>query len=59
MHSTKFFCTEYEKSKTVADKIALEAAREGIPLVAVYPGVMYGAGKITAGNVVAKVVISE
>lgn len=58
MHSAKLFCTEYEKSKAVADKIALEAANEGVPIVAVYPGVIYGPGKVTAGNVVARLVIS-
>lgn len=56
MHSTKFFCTEYEKSKVVADKIALEAAKEGVPIVAVYPGLIYGPGKLTAGNIVAQMV---
>lgn len=57
MHSAKSFCTEYEKSKAVADKIALQAAKEGVPIVAVYPGVIYGPGKVTAGNVVARLVI--
>ncbi|XP_076945265.1 uncharacterized protein LOC143616276 [Bidens hawaiensis] len=59
MHSAKFFCTEYEKSKAVADKIALEAAKEGVPIVAVYPGVIYGPGKVTAGNVVAKMIVER
>ncbi|XP_076925143.1 uncharacterized protein LOC143587861, partial [Bidens hawaiensis] len=59
MHSAKFFCTEYEKSKAVADKIALEAAKEGVPIVAVYPGVIYGPGKVTAGNVVAKMIVGR
>ncbi|KAM0008201.1 putative farnesol dehydrogenase (NAD(+)) [Helianthus debilis subsp. tardiflorus] len=49
VHSAKFFCTEYEKSKVVADKIALEAAKEGVHIVAVYPRVIYGSGKVTAG----------
>lgn len=55
-HSGKFFCTEYEKSKAVADKVALDAASEGIPIVPVYPGVIYGPGKVTSGNVVARMV---
>lgn len=57
MHSAKFFCSEYEKSKTIADNIGLEAAKEGVPIVAVCPGIIYGPGKITAGNVVARLVI--
>lgn len=59
MHSGKFFCTEYEKSKVLADKIALDAALEGVPFVPVYPGVIYGPGKVTAGNVVARLLIER
>nr|UXM19722.1 dihydroflavonol 4-reductase 1 [Hydrangea macrophylla] len=59
VHSGKFFCTEYEKSKAIADKIALEAASEGVPIVAVYPGVIYGPGKVTSGNIVAKLIIER
>lgn len=58
VHHEKFFCTEYEKSKVNADKIALQAASEGIPIVPVYPGVIYGVGKFTAGNVVARMVMT-
>ncbi|KVH98352.1 uncharacterized protein LOC112511479 [Cynara cardunculus var. scolymus] len=59
IHSAKYFYTEYEKSKAVADKIALEAAKEGVPIVAVYPGVIYGPGKVTAGNVVARLIVER
>ncbi|CDP01347.1 unnamed protein product [Coffea canephora] len=60
IHSGKYFCTEYEKSKAMADKIALEAASsEGVPIVPVYPGVIYGPGKVTAGNVVARLIIER
>ncbi|KAL4022357.1 hypothetical protein IC575_016088 [Cucumis melo] len=59
VHHEKFFCTEYEKSKVNADKIALQAASEGIPIVPVYPGVIYGVGKFTAGNVVARMLIER
>ncbi|PON79309.1 NAD(P)-binding domain containing protein [Trema orientale] len=59
VHHEKFFCTEYEKSKVVADKIALRAASEGFPIVAVYPGVIYGPGKVTAGNIVARLIIER
>ncbi|XP_060173425.1 uncharacterized protein LOC132604102 isoform X2 [Lycium barbarum] len=58
-HSGKFFCTEYEKSKAIADKVALDAASEGIPIVPVYPGVIYGPGKVTAGNVIARMIIER
>lgn len=57
VHSEKFFCTEYERSKVAADKIALQAVMsEGFPIVLVYPGVVYGPGKLTAGNIVAQLV---
>ncbi|KAI8549889.1 hypothetical protein RHMOL_Rhmol06G0060200 [Rhododendron molle] len=59
IHHGKFFCTEYEKSKAVSDKIALEAAAEGVAIVPVYPGVVYGPGKVTAGNSVARLIIER
>lgn len=58
MNPAKYFCTEYEKSKVVADKIALEAAKKEVPIVAIYPGFVYGPGKLTGGNIVANLVIS-
>ncbi|KAM4129518.1 hypothetical protein ACJW30_01G029700 [Castanea mollissima] len=59
VHHEKYFCTEYEKSKAYADKIAIQAASEGVPIVAVYPGVIYGPGKVTAGNVVARMIVER
>lgn len=56
VHSERFFCTEYEKSKVAADKIALNAASEGVPIILLYPGVLYGPGKLTSGNMLAKLV---
>ncbi|KAH1244426.1 putative dihydroflavonol 4-reductase [Glycine max] len=58
VHHEKYFCTEYEKSKVAADKIAVQAASEGVPIVLLYPGVIYGPGKVTAGNVLARMVIN-
>ncbi|KAF8776104.1 hypothetical protein HU200_003788 [Digitaria exilis] len=59
IHQGKAFCTEYEKSKFLADRIALQAAAEGVPITIVYPGVMYGPGTLTAGNVVCRVLIER
>lgn len=59
VHHEKFFCTEYEKSKVATDKIALQAASEGVPIVLLYPGVIYGPGKVTAGNVLAKMLVER
>ncbi|OVA15791.1 NAD-dependent epimerase/dehydratase [Macleaya cordata] len=59
VHNEKLFCTEYERSKAIADKIAIQAASDGLPIVLVYPGVIYGSGKVTAGNVVARLLIER
>nr|AUZ98408.1 NAD+-dependent farnesol dehydrogenase [Trachyspermum ammi] len=59
IHHGKYFCTEYEKSKVISDKIALDAASQGVPIVAIYPGVIYGPGKVTAGNIVARMIIER
>lgn len=56
MHQEKNFCTEYERSKAAADKIALQAAADGVPIVVLYPGVIYGPGKLSSGNIVAQLV---
>lgn len=50
IHPGKFYCTECEKSKAMADEIARQAAAEGLPVVLLYPGVIYGAGKLTTGT---------
>lgn len=59
VHEGKVFCTEYEKSKALADTVAKQAASEGIPIVLLYPGVIYGPGKLTAGNIVAQIMIER
>ncbi|KAJ8762347.1 hypothetical protein K2173_007505 [Erythroxylum novogranatense] len=59
VHEEKCFCSEYERSKAAADKIALRAAADGVPIVVVYPGVIYGPGKLTTGNIVAKLLIER
>ncbi|CAL4921139.1 unnamed protein product [Urochloa decumbens] len=58
-HPQKAFCTEYEKSKALADRIALQAATEGVPITIVYPGVIYGPGKLTTGNLVSRILIER
>ncbi|KAL6649346.1 hypothetical protein ACP70R_013570 [Stipagrostis hirtigluma subsp. patula] len=58
-HQGKVFCTEYEKSKVLADRTALQAAAKGVPITIVYPGVMYGPGALTTGNIVSRVLIER
>jgi farnesol dehydrogenase len=45
---------DYERTKAAADRRARQAIAEGVPLVVVYPGVIYGAGELTEGNIVVR-----
>jgi farnesol dehydrogenase len=44
----------YERTKTLADRRARRAIEEGAPLSIVYPGVVYGPGAMTEGNIVVR-----
>lgn len=48
---------DYERTKALADQRARRFIAEGYPLFVLYPGVLYGPGTLTDGNVVAKNVI--
>ena len=45
---------DYERTKTLADRRARQAIELGAPLVVVYPGVVYGPGAMTEGNIVVR-----
>ena len=45
---------DYERTKALADEIARDYAREGGDIVILYPGVVYGPGELTDGNLIAK-----
>jgi farnesol dehydrogenase len=47
---TPRYYTEYEESKAVAEGMALEQAKAGLPVVIVNPTRVYGPGKMTEGN---------
>jgi len=47
---TPRFFTEYEESKTIAEREALRAAADGLPVVVVNPTRVYGPGRLTEGN---------
>ena len=53
---TTGFLTEYEESKTAAEREALRFATEGLPVVIVNPTRVYGPGKLTEGNSVSLMV---
>jgi NAD+-dependent farnesol dehydrogenase len=47
---------DYERTKSQAHQIALQAARDGFPIVMVYPGVIYGPGPLTEGNLIGNLI---
>lgn len=56
VHPGDRFRNDYERSKALADRVAREAAAAGQDLVIVYPGVVFGPGEMTEGNLVAKMI---
>lgn len=47
---------DYQRTKRAADRAADEARASGVPLVKLYPGVIYGEGVATEGNLVHRLV---
>jgi farnesol dehydrogenase len=47
---------DYQRTKVAADQLADQAVRDGSPLVRVYPGVVYGPGTFTEGNLVGRLI---
>jgi farnesol dehydrogenase len=44
----------YQRTKVAARDVARRAAAEGVPIVTLYPGVVYGPGPATEGNLVGR-----
>lgn len=44
------FHNEYERSKTQANLLARQYQQSGLPLVCLYPTIVYGPGELTEGN---------
>ncbi len=44
------FHNDYERTKTLADRLARRLSAEGRPIIRLYPGVVYGPGSLTSGN---------
>jgi len=55
-HPGRGYRNDYERTKALADAVAREAAAAGQDVVTLYPGVVYGPGDLTDGNLVAKMV---
>ncbi|HEX3644310.1 MAG TPA: NAD-dependent epimerase/dehydratase family protein [Vicinamibacterales bacterium] len=47
---------DYQRTKVEADRIAGQAVDDGAPLIRVYPGVVYGPGRFTEGNLVGRLI---
>ncbi|MBZ5556126.1 MAG: NAD-dependent epimerase/dehydratase family protein [Acidobacteriia bacterium] len=54
--TTPLEANDYQRTKVAADRLADEAVRNGSPLVRVYPGVVYGPGANTEGNLVGRLI---
>jgi len=50
----RIWINDYERTKTLADRRARRAIADGAPLNVVYPGVIYGPGELTEGNIVVR-----
>lgn len=48
------FLTDYERTKHLADEITDRWIEKGLPIVTLYPTVLYGPGSATDGNLVGK-----
>jgi farnesol dehydrogenase len=47
---------DYQRTKVIARDVARRAAAEGAPIVTLYPGVVYGPGRLTEGNLVLRLI---
>jgi farnesol dehydrogenase len=50
----RVWINDYERTKALADRRARKAIADGAPLLVVYPGVIYGPGEMTEGNIVVR-----
>jgi farnesol dehydrogenase len=47
---------DYQRTKVAADRLGDEAVSGGSPLIRVYPGVIYGPGLLTEGNLIGRLI---
>jgi farnesol dehydrogenase len=52
--TTPLEANDYQRTKVAAREIARHAAASGTPIVSLFPGVIYGPGQITEGNLVGR-----
>ncbi|CAM6000058.1 unnamed protein product [Sphagnum balticum] len=58
-HLSATLCVHGDLELYSCTQVAQEAAVEGVPIVSVYPGMVYGPGKLTAGNSLALMVMLQ
>ena len=49
----------YQRTKVAARDVARRAAADGLPVTTLYPGVVYGPGPVTEGNLVARLMLDQ
>jgi len=45
---------DYQRTKAIAERVAAQAHASGVPIVCMYPGVIYGPGLMSDGNLVGR-----
>lgn len=58
-HPGSRYRNDYERTKAVADGLAQQAVDAGQDVVRLYPGVVYGPGELTDGNLVVRTMIDH
>jgi farnesol dehydrogenase len=53
------FCTDYERTKWLADQLARSRPAGRADMVRLYPGVVYGPGSLTQGNYVVQLLLQH
>jgi NAD+-dependent farnesol dehydrogenase len=54
---TDHFHNDYERTKFLGDQLARKFQKDGYPITILYPGVIYGPGTLTEGNIISKNII--
>lgn len=53
------FYTDYERTKWLADQLARNTPSDGLDMVRLYPGVVYGPGALTQGNYIVQLLLQH
>jgi farnesol dehydrogenase len=57
IHNPRHLHNPYEETKYLADQLILQYLDKGLPVITVYPCVIYGPGEITEGNLVVRIIL--